>query len=379
MKAQKLESIGLLAGGIAHDFNNLLTGILGNISLARLVEPNGEELNERLSQAEKACFQARALTQQLLTFSRGGTPVKSVVNLTETIYEVAHFTLSGSRNRPDIRIDESLRPVDADEGQVRQVLSNIIINADQAMPAGGTIGIRARNYESDTRIHANDGSVIAPGRYVEITITDRGVGIPGEHLNRIFEPYFTTKQKGGGLGLAVSYSIVRRHDGHIRVESEPGSGTSFMIYLPVSRGLEKPREAKAIRMTGKGSGRVLLVDDEATIRQVAMGLLERLGFESESATDSAEAVNLYRAALERGNRFNAVILDLTMPGGPGGKETAALILSIDPGAMLIVSSGYSNDPVMSRYREHGFSEVLVKPYRLEDLARVLAAVMDQRA
>jgi PAS domain S-box-containing protein len=375
VRAQKLDSIGVLAGGIAHDFNNVLTGILGNISMAKLAAPQDEELSEKLAQAEKACFQARDLTQQLLTFSRGGTPVKTVINLAEMLREAAHFALSGSHNRPEIIIGEGLWPVEADEGQMRQVLSNIIINADQAMPAGGTICIRARNLESLERVAAADGTFIEPGRYIELVISDEGVGIPGDHLSRIFDPYFTTKQKGSGLGLAVSYSIMRRHDGHIRVESAPGAGSSFFIYLPVLEKTAIPVKSKAPGTVLKGSGRVLVMDDDQTIRTISRGLLDKIGFESVTAAGSEETVCLYREAMETGKPFDAVILDLTIPGGPGGKETAAELLALDPSAKLIVSSGYSNDPVLSRYREHGFLEVLPKPYRLEDLSRVLAAVM----
>jgi len=373
-KAQKIESIGVLAGGIAHDFNNVLTGILGNISMAKLAAEDNPEVSERLTGAEKACFQARDLTRQLLTFSRGGSPVKAPVSLADTVREAARFTLSGSHNRPSLHVDEGLWTVEADEGQIRQVLSNIIINADQAMPTGGTITITARNVEITERMVAADGTFIEPGSYGVITVADEGPGIPGEHLPRIFDPYFTTKQKGSGLGLAVSYSIVRRHDGHIRVESAPHAGSSMMVYLPASGKDAAPRSEAVERDMRGGSGRVLVMDDDDTIRTVARGLLGKLGFEAEDAPDSRTAVARYGAALSSGKKFDAVILDLTIPGGPGGRETAAAILALDPEARLIVSSGYSNDPVMSRYRDFGFRDVLAKPYRLEDLSRVLAKV-----
>ncbi len=379
LKAQKLESIGVLAGGIAHDFNNMLTGILGNISMAKLAAPRDMELLEKLSQAEKVCFQARDLTHQLLTFSRGGTPVKRVLSIAGTIREATRFALSGSGNRPDIRIDVGLWPVEADEGQIRQVLSNIIINADQAMPAGGTITIQASNIENPARVAATDGTFMDPGRYIEITVSDEGTGIPGEQMARIFDPYFTTKRKGNGLGLSVSYSIVRHHGGHILVESEVGTGTTFKIYLPViEEAITTPDEEDTPRGALPGGGRVLVMDDDETIRAIARGLLEKLGFRAETAEDSEETVRLYREAFEEGESFDAVILDLTIAGGRGGRETAADLLALDPGARLIVSSGYSNNPVLSRHREHGFLEVLSKPYRLEDLSRVLASVIARK-
>ncbi|MBN2080244.1 MAG: PAS domain S-box protein [Spirochaetes bacterium] len=375
LKAQKLESIGVLAGGIAHDFNNMLTGILGNISMAKLAAPRESEILERLSQAEKVCLQARDLTHQLLTFSRGGTPVKRVITITGTLREAAQFVLSGSSSRPEIHIDEGLWPVEADEGQIRQVLSNIIINADQSMPAGGTITIRASNIENRERRAATDGTFMDPGRYIEIAVSDEGVGIPEEHLARIFDPYFTTKQKGSGLGLSVSYSIVRRHGGHILVEPGPETGATFKIYLPVREQAITPAGEELPAGILAGSGRVLVMDDDETIRTIVRGLLDKLGFRADTAEDSEQTVRLYREARECGKPFDAVILDLTIAGGRGGKETAEDLLALDPRARLIVSSGYSNDPVLSRHREYGFLDVLSKPYRLEDLSHVLASVI----
>ncbi len=378
MRAQKLDSLGVLAGGIAHDFNNVLTGILGNISMARLAASDDGELADKLTQAENACFHARDLTRQLLTFSRGGTPIKKIINPGNTLSEAANFALSGSKNRPEIRIEDSLMAVDADEGQLRQVMSNIIINADQAMPMGGVIRIRAGNLDQKERMVAADGTVIEPGKYVELVISDEGIGIPADYLGRIFDPYFTTKRKGSGLGLAVSYSIVRNHQGHIRVESNPGGGTVFTVYLPAVEDKVLPDSPERKTGSGESGGRVLVMDDDMSVGSVALGLLEMLGFEAVVVVNSKGAVDEYRSAFEAGNPFDAVILDLTIPGGTGGKDTAEQIRTIDPGACLIVSSGYSNDPVMSRYAEYGFMEVLPKPYRIEDLSRVLTLVTENK-
>ena len=375
VRAQKLDSLGVLAGGIAHDFNNVLTGILGNISMARLAAPPDEELTEKLSHAENACFHARDLTHQLLTFSRGGTPVKRIINPGITLREAVNFALSGSKTLPVIRIDDALWSVDADEGQLRQVMSNIIINADQAMPMGGAITIGAGNLDQKERMVAADGTVIEPGRYVELKFADEGVGIPADYLGRIFDPYFTTKRKGSGLGLAVSYSIIRNHQGHIRVESSPGEGAVFTMYLPAAgENTDAPGKDRE-PVSRQGRGHVLVMDDDVSVTAVARGLLAKLGYDVTTALDSGETMDFYTAAMKDGRHFDAVILDLTIPGGAGGKETARMILTIDPEARLIVSSGYSNDPVMSHYREYGFHEVLPKPYRIEDLSRVLASVI----
>ncbi|WP_457573222.1 hybrid sensor histidine kinase/response regulator [Desulfolithobacter sp.] len=373
-KAQKLESIGVLAGGIAHDFNNLLTAILGNISLAKLDVDPGEQQYRNLEDAELASLRARDLTQQLLTFSRGGAPVKSKLYLNKLIEEVAGFTLRGSPVQPELHLAENLWPVHADGGQINQVFSNLLINAMQAMPSGGTIRISACNYtvQDDTSLP------LRPGRYVQITVEDQGTGIPPEHLDRIFDPYFTTKEAGNGLGLAISYAIVNKHGGYILVDSVQGSGTIFYVYLPArleNEQADKNRDKQG--QPAEGSGRILVMDDEDMVRSVVRSILSALGYSVECVADGEEAVRVYREAMESGNRFDALLLDLTIPGGMGGEETIRILRQIDPEVKGIVSSGYSSHPIMSRYRIYGFAGVVVKPYQMGELGRVLREVLSR--
>lgn len=368
-RVRQLDSVGVLAGGIAHDFNNLLTGILGNVSLAKLYAAQQEEVREVLEKAEKACFRARDLSQQLLTFAQGGVPIRKLVSLTDLVRESAEFALRGSPVRPEFAIPPNLWAVEADEGQLSQVVQNLVLNARQAMPQGGVVRIACTNVVLDS-----PSSLPLPaGRYVRISVQDEGIGIPQEHLSRIFAPYFTTKQEGHGLGLATSFSIVRRHGGHITVESELGKGSRFDVYLPASERpapqWEEPPEPL------RGQGRVLVMDDEEAVREALQAMLECLGYEVTSAQEGAEALEYYQAARDAGQPFHAVILDLTVPGGIGGKEAAAEFLRLDPEARLIVSSGYSNDPILAEHAQHGFRGVLAKPYRLEDLAEVLQKVL----
>ncbi len=365
-KAEKLESLGILAGGIAHDFNNILTAILGNIQLAGMNSESKEEFNVSLTEAEKACFRAKDLTDQLLTFSRGGTPIKKTSSIADLVRESANFALRGSNVRCVFSFPEDLWLVDVDTGQMSQVINNLIINADQAMPEGGTMDIFAENVE----IEEEGVTGLRQGKYVNISIRDRGVGIPQGHLSRIFDPYFTTKQKGSGLGLTTSYSIISRHDGHIAVESEMGAGTTFNIWLPASEKKaldEEPDWEEHV----KGSGRILFMDDEKNIRRFVKNMLEQMGYEVQLASDGAEAVELYRKALEEGRRYDAVIMDLTVPGGMGGKQAVRELLKIDLGVKAIVSSGYSTDPIMAEYKRYGFRRVIEKPYRIKDLNEVL--------
>jgi PAS domain S-box-containing protein len=371
LKAEKLRSLGVLAGGIAHDFNNLLTGILGNISLAGLAVGPGEAGRAHLAEAEAAARRAAELTSQLLTFSRGGAPVKKAAAIGEILRESARFTLSGTNAAAAFAVAEDLWPVEADAGQMSQVFNNLTLNAMQAMPAGGTITYTADNVV----LAAGAVPTLGAGEYVRIAVRDEGAGIAAGDLGSIFDPYFTTKSDGAGLGLTSAYSIVERHGGHIAVTSAPGRGATFVIHLPAARGVTPPAAPKEEPLL-RGEGSILVMDDEKVIREVAVQILQALGYEAVTAENGAQALALYQQAHAQGRPFRAVILDLTIPGGPGGMETIGRLLAFDPGARVIVSSGYSNDPVMAEYRTHGFKGVIVKPYNVKAFARALAAVLD---
>jgi CheY-like chemotaxis protein len=360
----------VLAGGIAHDFNNILTAISTNISMAKVYGDLEPDIAEMLGDAERASVRARNLTQQLLSFSRGGAPVRKTIALPRTLQEHAEFALSGSNVKCEYSIEKDLWQVEADEGQVGQVVHNLVINAVQAMPEGGAIRVRAEN----VRAEGLKGIPLEPGAYVRILVADQGTGIPARHLDKIFDPFFTTKQKGSGLGLASAFTIVKNHDGHLHVDSEVDNGTTVSVYLPASEKKSVPRKAEG-EMVGRGGGRVLLVDDEEMIRKSAHEALTRLGYDVTLAADGAEGARMYQEAVEAGRAFDVVVLDLTIPGGRGGKEAVRDLLRIDPEAKVIASSGYSNDPVMADYRSYGFREVIVKPYRIEELAEALHRVM----
>jgi nitrogen-specific signal transduction histidine kinase/CheY-like chemotaxis protein len=369
-KIQKLESIGILAGGIAHDFNNILASIMGNINLIKMSFAQGQEEYDRLTMIEKATSRATDLTRQLLTFSRGGAPIKKTILIREIIMESARFSLRGSNVKCEFNLAGELWPTEADEGQMSQVIRNLVINADQAMPEGGTICFRAEN----AVLSQKSGLPLKDGSYLKISIEDRGAGIPEEQLKKIFDPYFTTKQGGSGLGLAIVYSIIKNHDGHITVKSTLGEGTVFTLFLPASDkqvSEEKPASEVPIR----GKGRILVMDDDAMLRKVAGAMLTNLGYEVGFAKDGAEAIELYANALNTAQPFDAVIMDLTIPGGMGGKEAIIKIRSIDPHVKAIVSSGYSQDAIMANYREHGFADVITKPYKMIDLSSIIHKVI----
>ncbi|TAL35346.1 MAG: PAS domain S-box protein [Spirochaetes bacterium] len=368
--AQKLESIGMLAGGIAHDFNNLLTGIFGYLELARDSLASAEEAAGYLASALSVFNRARDLTQQLLTFSKDIKPIRTPSSIGTLVRKSVGFALSGSKINARFTISEKLWGCAVDESQVGQVIDNIVINAQQAMPEGGTITVSADN----VALPRGGRIPLPPGRYVRIVIGDQGIGIPRDLLSKIFDPFFTTKQKGSGLGLATSYSIIRKHDGHIEASSEPGKGSSFSIYLPAiaeDAGVQRSQGLDDYR----GTGRVLLMDDEGFIKDVAGRMLKHLGYSVETAQEGSVAVKLFREALERGEPFDAVILDLTVPGGMGGVETIKNIREIHPGARAIASSGYSVDPVMAHPDDYGFSGTLIKPFKIEELGKALKEML----
>ena len=373
-KSEKLESLGLLAGGIAHDFNNILSGILGNISIAQQAEDR-ERISPRLAEAEKACLRARDLTQQLLTFSQGGMPVKVAASLRELIAESARFALHGSKARLELELPEDLWPAEVDRSQISQVIQNLVQNADQAMPGGGAVRIAAENYtQPEPGACEPSESAIRPGAYLRILVAEEGVGIPEEHRSKIFDPFFTTKEKGSGIGLTTSHSIVSKHEGYILVDSVLGRGSRFFVYLPAQPRASLP-EAEAEGRLWRGSGRVLAMDDEGAILEVLAMMLTELGYEAETARTGEEAVARFAAARQAGRPFAAVILDLTVPGKMGGQATLAKLGSLSPEVKAIVSSGYSTDPVMSRHQEHGFDGVMTKPYDLSTLSRALHRVL----
>lgn len=368
-QAQKMEAIGLLAGGLAHDFNNILTAILGNVSLAKMYLKSDDKSYLRLEEAEKASMRAKDLTLQLLTFARGGAPVKKKAPLAEIVNECCRYTLKNPAVRCEIALDKSLWPVDVDRGQISQAIQNLLANAEQSMPQGGVIRIAAQN----KNLEEEHSLPLERGKYVELLLADQGVGISEEHLHKIFDPYFTTKSRRSGLGLTIAYSIVKNHKGYIRVESKRGQGTSFYIYLPAAHETGKNEKQRAKPILRKS--RILVMDDETFVREVVGEMLDFIGFTAEFAQDGMEAVKQYEEAMNSGNRFDAVIMDLTIPEGMGGKEAVKRLLEIDPEAKVIVSSGYSEDPVMSDYKSYGFKGVAAKPFKIEELNKTLHEVI----
>jgi len=370
IRMDKLESLGVLAGGIAHDFNNLLMGIMGNISLAKMSAD--DEIKEMLSDAEKASKKASRLTEQLLTFSKGGEPIKEKTSIEDLVRESAEFVLHGSNVKCSYNFPEVLWEIEADKGQMSQVINNIVLNADQSMPEGGNVLIEASNV-----VIGDDSTLpLSKGKYIEISIEDEGVGIPEEHLNKIFDPYFSTKLKGHGLGMATVYSIIQKHEGHVKVESKLGEGTTFFIYLPAEeRDDGKKYEKEEIFLLKKP--KILLMDDEEIVRKAIGRMLKNRGSEVVFAEDGEEAVQIFKEAKNSSQPFDAMILDLTIPGGMGGKETVKKIREMDSNVKIIVASGYSNDPVMANYEKYGFDGVIVKPFDNEELIRVLKSVIEK--
>jgi len=377
-KAETLEQLGLLAGGIAHDFNNLLTAIIGNISLAAVLLPADDPMVVRLDDAKNASLRARDLAQQLLTFARGGAPIKKSASISKLIEETVSFSLRGSKSRSEMAIEPDLWRAEFDPGQISQVIANLVVNADQAMPEGGTLHISCSNfsYGADTTPAIPD---LGPGDYLRIRVRDEGIGIAEKYLKQIFDPYFTTKPKGSGLGLATTYSVIKNHNGLINVESELHCGATFTIYLPAARHQKPPVEAVPPAAPTEealaGSGRVLIVDDEEPIRDLVDFTLSRLGYEVSAAETALRGIELYRDGLARGRRFDLVILDLTLPGGMGGKEALKRLIEIDPTVNAVVSSGYAMDATMSRSEDFGFRGMIAKPYEAAELGRVVREVI----
>jgi PAS domain S-box-containing protein len=370
-KSQKIESLGVLAGGIAHDFNNLLTAILGNISLAKMHLHSPEKMNSYLENTERATQRAKGLTQQLLTFSKGGAPVKRTTSISDLIKESTSFILRGSNVKCVYDSPEDLWAVEVDEGQLSQVTQNLVINASQAMEGGGTISIHMGNKV----VEPGTDHSLPPGEYVKLQFEDQGCGIQKEDLSRIFDPYYTSKPSGSGLGLAISYSIIKNHDGLIEVHSESDTGTTFTIYLPaVSRkkAIEATTSSKEEMTPATIRGRVLIMDDEELIREMSMEILNYLGCECVAAADGHETIRLYMEAQENNTPFDVLIMDLTIPGSIGGVETLERLRILDPEVKALVSSGYANDPVMANFREYGFCGVVPKPFMVEELNEVLS-------
>ena len=365
--AQRLESLGILAGGIAHDFNNILTAILGSISLAKYYETENKDLLGILTDAESASNRAKELTHQLLTFARGGEPVTKLVDIGKVVNESSAFALTGSNIRLDFNIPNDIWFVEADEGQLNQVFNNLVINAQQSMPDGGHINISLENF-------TDISSTLDSGKYIKISITDEGVGIPKQDIPKIFDPYFTTKNKGTGLGLSTTHSIIEKHGGYITIDSQVGRGSTFKVFLPASD--DQMEDLKEIdEQLIQGSGSVLIMDDEKVIRDTVGSMLKRLGYDVSYSTDGEEAIDRYSSALNSDEKYDAVILDLTVPGGMGGKQAISKLIELDPDIKAIVSSGYSNNPVMSDYKNYGFSGILSKPYTLSQLSKVLDQIV----
>jgi two-component system, cell cycle sensor histidine kinase and response regulator CckA len=371
LRIDKLESLGILAGGIAHDFNNILTIILGNIELVGLEMRNSDRNLERLLEAEQACQRAQHLAKQLLSFAKGGLPVKKPVIVGDLLQDVVPLTLSGSNSAVAILIDDNVWAVEIDEDQIHQVINNILINADQAMPYGGLITIKAENFRMTPAL----GLPLLDGDYVRFSFIDEGIGINPKNLDKIFDPYYTTKQSGNGLGLTAAYSIIKNHQGYITVASELGEGANFHFYLPAAKTAAPSSSAKVATMPIRGHGRILVMDDEASIREVLSHMLHKLGYEAVCVKNGLHALEAYKVALQKKEVFDAVILDLTIPNGLGGKETLGLLLQLDPQIKGVVSSGYGDDPIMANYRQFGFKSFIAKPYKISELSLVLHNIL----
>jgi nitrogen-specific signal transduction histidine kinase/ActR/RegA family two-component response regulator len=378
-KKEKIASVGILAAGIAHDFNNLLTAILGNISLSKLlaIKENNAKVIQSLETAEKAAIRAKDLSFQLLTFSKGGDPIKKQTSLQGIIQESANFILRGSKNKLETIIPDDIWTVEADPGQIGQVIQNLVLNADQATVKPGTITISCSNVTIDEHNHGNLN--IQNGKYVRVAVKDEGTGIPEELKNKIFDPYFSTKSIGNGLGLTTCYNIIEKHQGDLKFSSVLNKGTEFYFYLPVDKHINLTKENKASddEKVAIGSGKIMVVDDEEMVRDLVFDILTGLGYNVECFPEGGSAISKYKEVFET-DPFDIVITDLTIPGGIGGKEVVSSILKINPKAKIIVSSGYSNDPMMAEHIKYGFSGVIPKPYDVEALSKVITNAMQHK-
>lgn len=374
-KLLKLNSLGVLAGGIAHDFNNILTVLFGNISLAKSQLSKDHPGFANLKQAEKSFRRATKLTNQLLTFAKGGDPIKENINLSELIEEVTRFNLTGSNVKLNFKADDDLWIVNVDVGQMEQVFANLVINANQAMPTGGHLYTAMQNIE----IHDGGETGVRPGKYVLVTVRDEGLGIESEHLDQVFDPYYSTKPEGSGLGLATVFSIMAKHGGHIKVDSESGKGASFSLYIPRSESqqLDKVNQTVAEPLGEEQSGNILVMDDEEELCKLATLILEKSGYSVDLANEGAQAIGMYKLSMDAGKPYDCLIMDLTIPGGMGGKEAVKEILKINPAAKVIVSSGYAADPVMANPADYGFKGVLPKPFTPKTMCEVLERVLNE--
>ena len=378
---RQLESIAALSGGIAHDYNNLLTAIMGNLSLALEQVASDSQLAGLLEQALAASRVAKTLTRRLITFSKGGEPTKQPTDIVRVVEDTAAFSLSGSNIRCELGPSNGTWFAHVDPQQIGQAIHNLMINAVESMPAGGTVFV---SFENTTL--ASPNSILAPGKYVDVAIKDHGVGISAEHIEKIFDPYFSTKgkgvNKGTGLGLSISHSIIDRHGGEITVCSRVGVGTTFHILLPASDTATDVVQPVGVKKTSartdkpvSGQGRILVMDDEAMIRELTGNMLRYLGYAADFAEAGQEAVKKYQAALDASRPYDAVILDLTIKGGMGGQETIRKLQKIDPTVKAIVSSGYSDSPVIANYQQYGFCEVVAKPYEMVEFSQKLYRVI----
>jgi len=372
LKIRKLESVGVLAGGIAHDFNNILSAILGNIELASKIVGKDHKVSSLLSDAISATFRASKLTQQLLTFAKGGEPIKETTALPDIVKESAEFVLHGSNITCTYDCPDDLWYVNVDSGQIGQVIQNIILNARHAMPDGGKIEVKGTNIWNPTGIPLLEDS---KGKYIKIEVRDSGIGIPGDFIDKIFDPYFSTKQEGSGLGLAISHSIITKHNGSLSAESTPGKGSLFTIYLPATTEPTKQMENDDDVPVSTRAATVMIMDDEEVVRNVTKSQLEFFGHQVILVSDGIEAITVYRKRRESGEPVDVIIMDLTIPGGMGGREAVTAILREDPQAKVIVSSGYSTDPVMAEYRKYGFRAALTKPIVIEELKKAILSVL----